>query len=319
MKTRNRGWVGVLLATLFAGCASTGSSPDGSTSWLRACDARIACGSDLECICGVCTRTCGGNESCSALGPNAACANATILADVCGGLPASGGVCFSSCRDTSDCSSFARCMDGVCVSVAARPGVDASAGNAGDGGASSSGGNAGQSSSGGGAGTQTQRDGSAPCTTNQDCPKDYVCGFLESEGCAASGECFRNTGDLCNGIFPACACDGTVFNYDCVGEPPGYGSKPFAHRGACSVSDASTDVGTCTTNLDCPANQLCGFSQKDGCSATGQCFPIPIGGCNSLPIRGCACDGTDVLIGCGNGYPPGYDPKPVASPHACSG
>ncbi|MGH7438927.1 MAG: hypothetical protein ACRENE_24840, partial [Polyangiaceae bacterium] len=39
--------------------------------------------------------------------------------------------------------------------------------------------------------------GSGTCTTDSDCGTDKICGFLEADGCAATGRCFAAPGARC--------------------------------------------------------------------------------------------------------------------------
>jgi hypothetical protein len=69
-------------------------------------------------------------------------------------------------------------------------------------------------------------DASGPCASDADCGKGYVCGFLESDACSATGVCFpAQTGPICNLALPGCACDGSEVNLACNGLPNGYAAK----------------------------------------------------------------------------------------------
>ena len=83
-------------------------------------------------------------------------------------------------------------------------------------------------------------DASGPCASDADCGKGYVCGFLESEGCAAAGACFAmQTGPVCLAYAAGCACDGSEVNLACNGYPNGYAAKPLLHSGVCTDAGAS--------------------------------------------------------------------------------
>jgi hypothetical protein len=77
------------------------------------------------------------------------------------------------------------------------------------------------------------------CTSNADCPNGGICGFLESDGCAATGQCFpAPSGPRC-AIASAvgCGCNGMEVSIDpsCYsGLPTGYQTKPVLHEGACT-------------------------------------------------------------------------------------
>jgi hypothetical protein len=72
------------------------------------------------------------------------------------------------------------------------------------------------------------------CATNADCPADFICGFPESEACAAKGTCFQSAGAACLIYSAGCACDGTVINVACTGLPSGYETQPLLHTGTCA-------------------------------------------------------------------------------------
>ena len=73
--------------------------------------------------------------------------------------------------------------------------------------------------------------------------------------------------------------------------------------------------GACGTDADCGATGICGFAEKDGCSAEGRCFPAPGAVCQAY-AAGCACDGTLVNIAC-TGLPSGYASRPLAHAGPC--
>lgn len=63
-----------LVFALAAGCGKTvGSDLGGETHWLKNCDTQAECGSELACLCGVCTRSCDASEGCGDLGSSAEC------------------------------------------------------------------------------------------------------------------------------------------------------------------------------------------------------------------------------------------------------
>jgi hypothetical protein len=81
------------------------------------------------------------------------------------------------------------------------------------------------------------------CTSDADCPNGGLCGFLESAGCAATGQCFPGPiGPRCAiASSIGCGCNGSEVSIDpsCYsGLPSGYQSHPVLHAGACT--DAST-------------------------------------------------------------------------------
>jgi len=111
--------------------------------------------------------------------------------------------------------------------------------------------------------------GTGSCTTSADCPNGGICGFLESAGCAATGQCFpAPSGPRCAiASTVGCGCNGSDVSIDpsCVsGLPSGYQTKPVLHEGACTdggggcVSPRGGPCGgntahpcTCAPNLVC--------------------------------------------------------------------
>lgn len=64
---RLKGGLGPLaLALLLSGCGARAyeGGGDSNSNWLKACDPDADCGSGLECLCGICTRTCTSNRAC---------------------------------------------------------------------------------------------------------------------------------------------------------------------------------------------------------------------------------------------------------------
>jgi hypothetical protein len=107
-------------------CAPQSSKPTGGeTHFLRSCKVDSNdCGEDLECQCGVCTRTCSAADTCSGL-LNAVCV-APSEADQCG-APVTP-YCDVRCDEDDDCAVLPAaplCVQGVCRSEAPLPEVDA--------------------------------------------------------------------------------------------------------------------------------------------------------------------------------------------------
>ena len=113
--------------------------------------------------------------------------------------------------------------------------------------------------------------GTGLCATDADCATGFICGFLESAGCAATGQCFLGpTGPRC-GIASAigCGCNGTEVSIDpsCYsGLPAGYVKKPVLH------------AGTCTTDAGGPTMD-----------AGGACVSQQGGPCGGNTARPCMC------------------------------
>ena len=109
------------------------------------------------------------------------------------------------------------------------------------------------------------------CASDVDCPSGRICGFLESAGCAGTGQCFpAPTGPRC-AIASAvgCGCNGTDVSIDpsCYsGLPAGYVKKPVLHQGICT-----TDAG--------------GSTQDGG----GACVSPQGGPCGGNTAHPCTC------------------------------
>lgn len=96
---------------------SPGEGPNAGTqtNWLRSCQHDTDCG-ELRCICGACTRSCEGADTCTDL-PEASCiaAEDTGTVALCAGRrPAEPGLCLVSCL-LDDCPSGTSCVAGVCT------------------------------------------------------------------------------------------------------------------------------------------------------------------------------------------------------------
>lgn len=179
----------------------------------------------------------------------------------------------------------------------------------GGGGASSSGG---ASSGGGGCCPGCMCDaGGRACSSDADCGQGNMCGFLQSEGCSATGTCFPMPASTCKGLEDGCACDGATINIACTGLPDGYVPRPLEHAGPCVHP---TPRPSCASSKDCSAGLICGFPIAEGCAAQGACFtPGPV--CNGFE-PGCACDGQTIDIEC-VGLPAGFATQPVEHVGTC--
>jgi hypothetical protein len=110
----------------------------------------------------------------------------------------------------------------------------------------------------------TDSGGTGICTTAADCPGGDICGFLESAGCAATGQCFPGpTGARCAiASTVGCGCNGSDVSIDpsCYsGLPSGYQTKPVLHEGACTDSG-----GACVSQRGGP----CGGNTAHPCTCT---------------------------------------------------
>jgi hypothetical protein len=152
------------------------------------------------------------------------------------------------------------------------------------------------------------------CTTSADCPDHGECGYVASQGCAAtSGTCFPPyTGVLCDSATQGCGCHGGgVAIPNCQPLPPGYVLQPYASTAACPAS-------TCTKDADCGSGEICGFREADACGAVGVCVEAQTGVaiCDSA-TTGCGCDGSEVFVPNCTELPNGYLPQPIKHRGAC--
>jgi hypothetical protein len=76
MRIAGRTWLGLALGAWWAlaACGTSHESGfDKNTNWLRSCERSSECGSDLSCVCGVCTKSCDQDDECAGLGHDAVC------------------------------------------------------------------------------------------------------------------------------------------------------------------------------------------------------------------------------------------------------
>jgi len=110
------------------GCAKTQTEggTDGATHFLIECERDAQCG-ELSCLCGVCSRPCEGDTTCSSLNDAAECGASAMS---CGAAEQS---CTIECSDDDACDTLgaaARCEAGRCVRPA--PPVSSDAGGSGE-------------------------------------------------------------------------------------------------------------------------------------------------------------------------------------------
>lgn len=104
-----------VLALLATECQRAGEDPTGGeTHFLKSCalDSRT-CGSELVCLCGICSLPCDGGPSCAEL-PGASCA---LPGETASCALASTGHCDVGCADDADCATVSdahRCVAGLC-------------------------------------------------------------------------------------------------------------------------------------------------------------------------------------------------------------
>ena len=124
--------------------------------------------------------------------------------------------------------------------------------------------------------------GAGVCATSGDCAIGELCGFLESAGCAATGQCFHAGAYCALASIVACGCNGAAVNGgpSCTaGLPGGYLSNPVLHQGPCSADAGGDAGGACVSQK----GGRCGGNTAQPCTcATGLvCTPgdggLPIG------------------------------------------
>gem|GEM_PF-6076595 len=107
------------LGLSYSGCANP-PSVDSNTNWLRSCDATAECGSELSCMCGICTKPCTVGDECSDSG-GVCLESDTLNGEVCGDSFAGGvssepsAICLQGCHTDEDCGESSTCIQGACV------------------------------------------------------------------------------------------------------------------------------------------------------------------------------------------------------------
>lgn len=94
------------------------------------------------------------------------------------------------------------------------------------------------------------------------------------------------------------------------------GCKDDLTVGADDAGTARDGGTTCASASDCDSNEVCAYPEAATCSAKGECVAKPSGATCGAIAYACACDGSNVEIGC-NGLPDGYVSKPFAHDGAC--
>jgi hypothetical protein len=90
----------------------------GETHFLKACVDGL-CGDGLECMCGVCTETCGSRSDCARFGQDATCVPLERDSVLCDGEPSAERVCDVRCDVSSECSGLDEGFE--CVEERCRP------------------------------------------------------------------------------------------------------------------------------------------------------------------------------------------------------
>jgi hypothetical protein len=107
------------LTLLGLACQPTGGPrTDSQTNWYRECTVDADCG-ELDCLCGMCTRSCAAAPGCGELA-GASClvsSSAGAVAACLGQTPPVEGLCLATCGD-EDCPQGTDCVAGTCVPAA---------------------------------------------------------------------------------------------------------------------------------------------------------------------------------------------------------
>lgn len=125
-----------------AACAGEpGPSLDSESHFLTACVDNGDCGTELSCICNVCTSPCDDDDSCAGTSPESTCL--TLSLDPLGGActttesaPEAPRVCLEECSPSAACGDNRVCVEGACLPPVGEfptpePGPDAGAEDAG--------------------------------------------------------------------------------------------------------------------------------------------------------------------------------------------
>ncbi len=92
-----------------------------------------------------------------------------------------------------------------------------------------------------------------------------------------------------------------------IGGQTAYGTGGL---GAGAIGSAAGSAGTCSSDQDCPASQVCGYEADITCSNLAHCIPSEF--CNDVTVD-CGCDGSVVSVGCG------VASRPFKGTGACAG
>jgi hypothetical protein len=86
----------------------------------------------------------------------------------------------------------------------------------------------------------TGADSGKACSDDTECDPDQICGYLQSAGCEAHGQCVARAND--GAVTPggcilaySCGCDGGTIDHNvfCAPGVSGYVSAPIRHTGPC--------------------------------------------------------------------------------------
>lgn len=189
------------LGLIASACGKTGKTGSGETHFLYSCEDE--CPGQLECLCGVCSKPCDDDASCSSLGERATC----VVHDL-GTCTIVTKSCDVECANDRDCSSQGAantCQAGLCREPG-QPGVGGSSsggsdsgGSGGTGNRAGEGPNGNESGAGGVGGVPSTGPACGNCTegncaTNTTCTVEMACtlvscnsAMLDETGCYRPG------------------------------------------------------------------------------------------------------------------------------------
>jgi hypothetical protein len=105
---------------LVLSCAAQSTRLGGETHWLDACVSDTDC-TRGQCLCGLCTQGCEGDNGCATETRNAACFQTASpgVQTLCGpgAAPRATGICLALCGTTADCPAGDMCRAGACVAA----------------------------------------------------------------------------------------------------------------------------------------------------------------------------------------------------------
>jgi hypothetical protein len=110
----------IAAAGLVFSCSVQSTQLGGETHWLNACTSDAHC-TRGQCLCGLCTQGCEGDDGCATETRNAACFQTASpgVQTLCapGAPPRATGICLALCGTTADCPTGDVCHAGACVAA----------------------------------------------------------------------------------------------------------------------------------------------------------------------------------------------------------